>query len=79
MWDSNKFQSPEKLIRCLSMYCELSSTLTKLLYTPIAGLKGNPVKQSWLQMHILLQLHQELDSPKYYLYLLKAEGTPGQE
>ena len=32
-----------------------------------------------LGVFILLQLHQELDSPKYYLYLLKAEDTPGQE
>ena len=56
-----------------------SSASTKLLYTPIAGLKGNPVNKSWLQTHTLLQLHQELDSPKYYLYLLKVEGTPGLE
>ena len=79
-WDYNKSQSPEELIKCLSMYCELSRALhLKLLYTPIAGLKGNPVTQSWLQTHILLQLHQESDSPKYYLYLLKVEDTPGWE
>ena len=44
--DINKSQSPEKLIRHLSMYCELSSNQTKLLYTLIAGLKGNPVNKA---------------------------------
>ena len=45
-WDYNKSQSPEELIRHLSVYCELSRALHhKLLYTPIAGLKGNPVTQ----------------------------------
>ena len=41
-WDSNKSQSPEKLIRYLSMYCELL-VFKQLLYTLLAGLKGNPV------------------------------------
>ena len=40
--DSNKSQSPEKLIRHLSMYCELL-VLRQLLYTLLAGLRGNPV------------------------------------
>ena len=42
--DSNKSQSPEKLIRCLSVYCELL-VFKQLLYTPLAGLKGNPVNK----------------------------------
>ena len=40
--ESNKSQSPEKLIRCLSVYCELL-VFKQLLYTLLAGLKGNPV------------------------------------
>ena len=44
--DSNKSQSPGKLIRHLSMYCELIGIQTKLLYTLVAGLKRKPSNQA---------------------------------
>ena len=34
-WDYNKSQSPEELIRHLSMYCELSGTLHFNFFTPL--------------------------------------------
>ena len=48
--ESNKSQSPEKLIRHLSMYCELL-VFKQLLYTLLAGLKGNPVTKLVTDAH----------------------------
>jgi hypothetical protein len=49
-WESNKSQSPEKLIKHLSMYCE-SLVFKQLLYTLLAGLKGNQVTKLVTDTH----------------------------